>query len=268
MTPIETHEFEHFLLRLSVDAGDYLRSHFHSFRNIYKKDFKDLASNVDLNVERLIIDRIQSHFPKHGIVSEETGTINDQSDYQWIIDPIDGSSHFVRNIPIYAINIALTYRGETIAAAVNHPTTQQIFFAAKGRGARLNGLPIQVSNTQHLADAYVFVELPEQKFSDQPSIEKDFAARMKIFENLVRRSTQVEMYRIGGFGQCLLAAGAFDAYIDLSGSTRNWDQIGSLFIAQEAGATIIDLEPRTDTTMRVMVTNGKLDDELRSIITS
>src|SRR3989338_2161004 len=215
MTPAGTNELEHFLLLLSVDAGDYLRSHFHSFRNIYKKDFKDLASNVDLNVERLIINRIRAHLPDHGIVSEEAGAINAASAYQWIIDPIDGSSHFVRNIPIYAINIALAHHGETIVAAVNHPTTQQIFFAAKGRGASLNGLPIQVSNTNDLSDAYVFVELPEQKFADQPSIETDFTARMRIFENLVRRSAQIEMYRIGAFGQCLLAAGAFDAYVDL-----------------------------------------------------
>ena len=90
---------------------------------------------------------------------------------------------------------------------------------------------------------------------------------MQIFENLVRRSAQVEMYRIGGFGQCLLAAGAFDAYVDLSGSTRHWDQLGSLFIAKEAGANVTDLEPPTETTMRVMVTNGRLDDELKSILT-
>lgn len=259
-------ELEHFLLKLSAEAGDYLRSYFHSFRNVYHKDFKDLASNVDFEVERLIIERIVSHYKDHGIFSEEAGAINPKAEYQWIIDPIDGSAHFVRNIPIYSINIALAKNGETIAAAVNHPTTSQLFFAAKDKGAMLNGLPIHVSNTKDLSDAFVFVELPEQKFADQPSITGDFSARMRIVEELVRSSAQVETYRIGAFGQCLVALGAFDAYVDLSGSTKKWDEAASLFIAEEAGAEVVDLEKRQGDNMRVMVTNSKITDSLKTII--
>lgn len=261
-----TDELKHFILKLSADAGDFLRSHFHSFRNVYQKDFKDLASNVDIEVERLIIDRIRAAFPDHGIFSEEAGKSNTAAEYQWIIDPIDGSAHFVRNIPIYSINIAVQYKGKTVAAAVNPPTTRQLFFAQAGGGATLNGLPIHVSNTAKLEDAYVFVEFPEQKFATQPSIKKDFSDRMKVVERLVAACAQVETFRIGAVGQCLLAAGAFDAYVDFSGSTRKWDQAASLLIAKEAGAQIVELEPPKGDALRVLVTNGKLTKALRVIV--
>lgn len=259
-------ELKHFILKLSADAGDFLRSHFHSFRNVYHKDFKDLASNVDIEVEHLIISRIREHFPSHGIFSEEAGKSNADAEYLWIIDPIDGSAHFVRNIPIYSINIAVQHRGKTVAAAVNLPTTRQLFFALAGSGATLNGLPIRVSSTAALEDAYVFVEFPEQKFATQPSIKENFSHRMKAVEKLVATCAQVETFRIGAVGQCLLASGAFDAYVDLSGSTRKWDQAASLLIAREAGAEIVDLEPPNADTLRVMVTNGKLSKELREMI--
>lgn len=258
-------ELKRFILKLSADAGDLLRSHFHSFRNVYKKDFHDLASSVDFAVEKLIIERIQKTFPDHGIFSEEAGKIK-TGDYVWVVDPIDGSAHFVRNIPIYSINIALQHRGETVAAAVNLPTTNQLFFAQAGLGATLNGMPIHVSSTSMLQDAFVFIELPEQKFAAQPSIKKDFAARMQVVEKLVSNCAQVETYRIGAVGQCLLACGAFDAYVDLSGSTRKWDQAASLLIAKEAGAEVIELEPPSGDALRVMVTNGRLNKELRKMI--
>lgn len=263
---VSSPEIKRFILKLSADAGDFLRSYFHSFRNVYRKDFHDLATNVDFEVEKLILNRIQAQFPDHGILSEEAGLIRPEASYRWVIDPIDGSAHFVRNIPIYAINIALQHGGKTIAAAINHPTTGQLFFAQAGEGATLNGLPIHVSQTDKLSDAFVFVELPEQKFTSQPSIKKDFSARMKIVEQLVATCAQVETYRIGAFGQCLLAAGAFDAYVDLSGSTRKWDQAGSLLVAQEAGAEVIDLDPPSGDALRVLVTNGKLTQQLRSIV--
>ena len=263
---VETDELKRFILKLSADAGDFLRSYFHSFRNVYRKDFHDLATNVDFEVEKLILNRIQKTFPDHGIHSEEAGLIRPEAEYRWVVDPIDGSVHFVRNIPIYAINIALQHHGKTIVAAINHPTTGQLFFAEAGDGATLNGLPIRVSQTGKLSDAFVFVELPEQKFTSQPSIKKDFGARMKVVEQLVAGCAQVETYRIGAFGQCLLAAGAFDAYVDLSGSTRKWDQAGSLLVAKEAGAEIVDLDPPNGDALRVMVTNGKLTKELRAIV--
>ncbi len=263
---VSSPELKHFILKLSADAGDFLRSHFHSFRNVFHKDFKDLASNVDIEVERLIIDRIRGAFPDHGIFSEEAGKSNTSADYQWVIDPIDGSAHFVRNIPMYSINIAVQYKGKTVAAAVNLPTTRQLFFAQAGMGATLNGQPIHVSTTTKLEDAYLFIEFPEQKFTTQPSIKKSFSSRIDIVEKLVAACAQVETFRIGAIGQCLLAAGAFDAYVDLSGSTRKWDQAASLLIAKESGAEIIDLEPPSGDTLRVLVTNGKLTAQLRKIV--
>ncbi|MDD5110766.1 MAG: hypothetical protein PHI63_06175 [Patescibacteria group bacterium] len=263
---IELQDLKPFILKLAADAGDVLLSHAGRVHEVHRKDFQDVVTDVDRAVEQLIIQRILAQFPAHGIMAEESGTVRPDAEYLWVIDPLDGSAHFARNIPMYSVNIALQHHGKTVLAVINQPTTRQLFFAAAGSGATVNGVPMHVSGVTKLSDAFVYIELPEQKFAAQPSIKKNFSARMDVVEKLVAACTQVETYRIGAFGQCLVAAGAFDAWVDLSGSSRTWDQAASLLIAKEAGAEIIDLDPSEGDAIRVMVTNGKLTKELLTIV--
>lgn len=262
---METTTLNQFILQLSAEAGEYLRNNFYTFKNVFHRDVGSLATNVDLELEATLRRRISEAYPDHAItvVGGEAGDA--AAEYHWIIDPLDGSQHFSRNIPIYTVNIAVQKHGETIFGAVNHPQTNQLFFAELGKGAWLNGIDIHISEQTELAKAFVFVELPERKFSQQPE-KADFDQRMAAVAKLVERAGQVETFRIGGFGQCLVAAGAFDAYVDLSGTSRADSQAASQLILREAGGEIIDLSPKRDGFIQVLATNGTLTNDLQHVI--
>jgi len=246
------------MLQLSQEAGEYLRNNFHTLKNMYAKDAGGVVTNVDLKLEEMLVNRIKKEFPDHGINVIDSKTLNPDSEFMWIIDALDGSSHFSRNIPIYASSIAFQHKGKTIFGAVNHPETHELFFAEIGKGAQLNGIDISVSDVSDLQQAYVYVELPEQKFLAQKEVVGDFHKHMQTLQNLIEKCKQVETFRIGTFGQCLVASGSFDAYVDLSGSSKELSQTASSLILREAGGNVTDLDKSNDGFVRVMATNGKL----------
>lgn len=256
-----------FILQLSAQSGEYLRNHFYTFKNVYQKDIGKLVTNIDLELEEIITKRIQQEFPDHGIIFIGSKKIHEDAKNLWIIDALDGSSHFSRGIPMYTVNIAFQKNGETLLGTVNSPQTHQLFFAQKGEGAKLNGIDINVSAQNDMSKAYIYIELPEKKFTAQQGVEQKFDTNMKRVQELVKNAGQVETFRIGAFGQCMVASGAFDAYVDLSGSSEKLSQQASQLIVQEAGGKIINIEQPQNGFIQIMATNGRLKDDLRQLIT-
>jgi len=256
-------ELKQFILQLSAQAGEYLRNHFYSFKNVFQKDIGALVTNVDLELEEILSQRIRREFPNHGIMLVGHDKQLPKSDYLWVIDALDGSSHFARGIPMYTSNIALLHKGETLFGAVNQAQTNQLYFAQKDDGAYLNGIDINVSDQTDLDKAFVYVELPEHKFSSQSQVGPMLEKNLKSLDALIKNAAQVETFRIGAFGQCLVAGGSFDAYVDLSGSSRALSQAASTLIVKEAGGEIVDLEKLENGFVQVMATNGKLTESIR-----
>ena len=110
-----------------------------------KSTVNDLVTEVDKHAEKAIIDVINSHFPGHSVISEEAGELMQESDYEWIIDPIDGTVNFAHAIPICCTSIGLRHKGEMILGAVYNPIMKELFTAEKGKGAYLNDEQISVS---------------------------------------------------------------------------------------------------------------------------
>jgi len=254
------------ILQISAESGDYLRNHFYTFKNVFHKDVGSLLTNVDMELEDILIKRISKEYPDHGIIVHGSKKINPETETVWVLDPLDGSSHFSRNIPIYTSNIAVQHKGETIFGAVNHAQTHQLFFAQKGRGAFLNGVDIRVSERSETGSAYVFMELPERKYAEQEDFEKNLKHSMRAISNLLQKTAQVESFRIGSFGQCLVAAGSFDAYIDLSGTSSELSQAAAQLIVRESGGLVIDLKDRKDGFVQVMVSNPHISEDIKKII--
>lgn len=263
---METQQLKQFMIQISAEAGEYLRNHFYTFKNVIEHDRGGVVTNVELALTNILVKRISSVYPDHTIVVAGTTPAVAPSGFTWLIDPLDGSSHFSRNIPIYTVNIALIYDGEILMGTVNQPQTHQLFFAERGHGAYLNGIAARVSDQNTLAKAFVFVELPEEKFSDQLAGRETFEARMALFREIVRQAGQTEALRIGAFGQCLVAAGAFDAYIDLSGTSESLSQAASQLIVREAGGEITAIKPAQNGFIQLLATNGRLTDALQAII--
>lgn len=264
----ESEQVKSLILSLLKQVGLYLENKFYSFKNIYDKDTSYVTENFAAQAEEMIVRGIKSKFPKHKIVGSKKPDLDllKSSESLWIINALDGYSHFSRNIPIYTINLAFRYEGQTILAGVNYQSARQLFLAEKDQGATLNGLPIQVSQVKELEKSFVFVELPEKRSQNQSEFNDFFEKRMAKAKELIKNCKQVETFRIGALGQCLVASGAFDAYIDFSGTSTIYNQAASMLIVQEAGGEITHLDKPSDDYFRLMATNKKLTPKIIKIL--
>src|SRR6187549_920990 len=145
-----------FAMETARDAGRLLMEKFGRGIKISKKGDINLVTEADLASEALIIDRIRSHYPKHCILAEESGTAviaGGDAAWKWIIDPLDGTTNFAHGYPCFCVTIALEHNGEVAIGVTYDPTRNELFAAERGRGASLNNKPIRVSDTEELGDA-------------------------------------------------------------------------------------------------------------------
>jgi len=147
--------FRKFAEVLAKGAGEILQSERDKFKIVTYKDIQDISTSADLASEKFIVQEIQKKYPSHAIFSEEAGDVKTESDYKWIIDPLDGTKSFVRGIPLYNVSICLEYKGKSIVGVVYLPMTDQLYSAELGRGSTLNGAKITVSNEQLINKSFV-----------------------------------------------------------------------------------------------------------------
>ncbi len=248
-------------------AGQHLRQAFGKRYKVLKKYGEDFATVHDLIAQKNIVQVIKANFPGHRIVTEEAKAGKSKSDYEWVIDPLDGSAHFNAGIPIFCISIALRYKGEIVLGVVYNPVTRQKFYAVKGQGAFLNNKKIKVSRTKSLKKARVYIETPEIKFASQKTQKtKDILDQLADINQLMTTCAGVESHRIGAWGLALVAMGAFDAYIDFSNSTKLWDVAAGCMLVREAGGQIYELPAPKRSFVRILGTNKLLDRELDDIL--
>lgn len=193
----------------------------------------DLVTEVDELSEEFLLDKIQANYPQHAILSEESGVKDSDSDYKWIIDPIDGTTNYANGFIVFSISVALQYQGETILGVVYAPRVEQLYSAIKGKGAFLNGEEIAVSKITNLEEALIATGFPyDRATSDHNNI-----------DNLSDLVTQVQGIRRTGsaaFDLCTVAGGVFDGYWELKLSI--WDIAAGRLIVKEAGGKIISKE--------------------------
>ena len=150
-----------FTKEIAFDAGKILSKHFGNISSINRKSTSiDLVTNADLESETLIVDSIQKKFPNDSIIAEESNTKESSSDFKWIIDPLDGTTNFVHNLPIFAVSIGLKYKNETVLGVVYNPAADKMFFASKNKGAYLNDKIISVSSSNTLSNSLIVTGFP------------------------------------------------------------------------------------------------------------
>src|SRR5438874_6632295 len=148
-------------IEIAREAGQVLLGH-RGVRFELKGAF-DLVTAADHASEQLIVTRLREQFPSHGIVAEEGGRAELDSELRWYVDPLDGTTNFAHGYPAWSVTLALARRGEVIAGVVYDPLNRELFAAERGAGARLNGAPIQVSKTRFINDALVATGFPSRK---------------------------------------------------------------------------------------------------------
>jgi myo-inositol-1(or 4)-monophosphatase len=193
-----------------------------------KNDINDLVTEADRAAERLISDGIKSARPGDGIVGEEGQRHNAESQVQWLIDPIDGTTNYVHGCGPFAVSIGVEIDGVPAVGVINSLWTSEVFTAAQGRGAYCNGEPVKVSGATDLATALVGLDCST-----------DRKTRQRQLQLLGRLMTDVrEIRRLGScaYEMCLVASGRLDAAVNNGGGP--WDYSAGTIIAREAGAHV------------------------------
>ena len=199
----------------------------------------DFVSEVDRRAEEVIIQILLEAYPGHGILAEESGREHGarDSEYVWIIDPLDGTTNFLHGFPVYAVSIALAHRGVVQQAVVYDPTRNDLFFSSKGRGAFLNDRRLRVSKRLRIADALIGTGFPFRKGDN-------FKRYVKMFEEVMQSCAGLRRPGAAALDLCYVAAGYYDGFFETG--LNPWDVAAGSLIITEAGGLIGNFTGESD----------------------
>ncbi len=218
----------------------------------------DYVSEVDRASEAAIIEVLRSNYPTHAFLGEEGGKLGD-SEYIWIIDPLDGTTNFLHGLPHYAISIALKHRGVLTQAVIYEPTRNELFTATRGAGAFLNDRRIRVSRRDKLTNSLIGTGFPFREFS---SVDRYLA----IFRETMQKCAGLRRPGAASLDLAYVAAGRYDGFFETGLSS--WDIAAGVLIIQEAGGICTDWQGEENylETGQVVCGNPKIFTQLLSII--
>jgi myo-inositol-1(or 4)-monophosphatase len=191
----------------------------------------DFVSEVDRAAEVAVIETLLQAYPDHGILAEESGSThgNRKSEYQWIIDPLDGTTNFLHGLPIYAVSIGLAHRNVVQQGVVYDPARNDLFFASRGRGAFLNDRRLRVSKRTALGDALIGTGFPFRRGDN-------FDRYMQMMQSVMQRCAGVRRPGAAALDLCYVAAGWYDGFFETG--LNPWDVAAGSLIVTEAGGLI------------------------------
>ncbi len=228
------HPMLNIAIRAARKAGDFIAKSAENLELVetLQKGTNDFVTNVDTAAEQIIIDVIKKSYPEHNIVSEEAGVVSGKdTDYQWIIDPLDGTGNFVKNFPHFSVSIALKIKGRTEVACVYDPIRNELFTAQRGAGAQLNSKRIRVENTKDLSGSILATGFP---FKAKQHSE----GYLKVLGALFVDCSDFRRTGSAALDLCYVAANRVDGFFELG--LKPWDFAAGELIAREAGALCTD----------------------------
>ena len=218
----------------ATEAGAAVLKHYFNKKELKitnKEGINNLVTEADHASEKAIVETIREAFPDHFILSEEVGELKTNSEYKWIIDPIDGTVNYAHGIPICCVSIALEQKGEMIFGAVYNPLMGEFFIAEKGKGAWMNGEPIHVSTKSTVMDSCFVTGFP-YTYLDMPNSPLD------VFDRFIRKGVPVRRLGSAAIDLCWVAAGRFDGFFEHK--LQAWDSAAGFLIVEEAGGKVTD----------------------------
>jgi len=217
----------------------------------------DLVTQADKETEIAIKDFLLARYPDHAFLGEEGGQEN-EAEYRWIVDPIDGTVNFAHGFPFYAVSIALEVRGELELGVVLDSSRDELFWARRGQGAYLNGRPIQVSQTSELIGSLLATGFPYDVNKDRENL--------TYFERVLEKGLTVRRPGAAALDLCYVAAGRLDGFWEVK--LKPWDVAGALVVLREAGAVVTDMEGEEYRlgNRYIVASNGLIHNELLATI--
>lgn len=242
-------------------AGNFIRKESMNFDNnrIEFKGLNDLVSYVDKQAERILVDNLAELLPESGFITEEQ-TINKKGEvYNWIIDPLDGTTNFIHGVPTYSVSVALYKNAEPVIGVVYEINRAEMFYAYQGGAAYLNNKVIRVSNRDLIADTLLATGFPYYDFEKQ-------AQYMALFTELMRKCHGLRRIGSAAVDLAYVACGRFDAFFEYN--LNAWDVAAGAFIVQQAGGRVMNFAGGEEfvETRELLATNSRVDAELLGYI--
>ena len=248
-----THPYLHAATTAARAAGALLREHFGQPLEVNEFHAHDIKLDLDVRAQDLITAQLLAQFPDHAIYGEEGLAGNQAGDFQWIVDPIDGTVNYFYGIPHFCISIALRERGEIVVGVIYDPMRDELWAVERGGVATLNGKPIAVSTRTLLADATLSIGFSKSKTT--------ISAGLPLLEKYVMRARKCRLMGSAALDLAYVASGRLDAYIEQSVSL--WDVAAGKLLVEAAGGKF-EMTAREDNPDKISVvaSSGRIDLEL------
>ena len=225
-----------------------------------RKGAIDLVTEFDRRSEALLLERVAERFPGHAVLAEESGMHEARAARtRWLIDPLDGTTNFAHNYPFFGVSIGVEHDGELAAGAVYDPTRDEMFAAAKGEGATLNGRPIRVSAIARLEDALLVTGFPYTVRQNPETI-------VPLFQAFLVRAQGVRRDGSAALNLCYVACGRFDGFWERH--LAAWDMAAGVLMVREAGGRVTNFSGAAFAVDRreIVASNGTLHPEMLDVI--
>lgn len=244
-------------IETALEAGKILREEYALPPDISYKGDVDLVTQADKRSENAIVARLAKYFPEHTIAAEEGTGHERSSEFRWHVDPLDGTTNFAHKYPCFAVSIALAQKGRVLAGVVYNPIYDELFAAARGDGATLNGKRIAVSKSTTLATSLLCTGFPVHKRLASPNIH--------YYYDFTLRSHGVRRDGSAALDLASVACGRFDGFWEFG--LKPWDTGAGVLLVEEAGGKISDFRGEAYALGGpvVLATNSLIHEEMRAI---
>jgi myo-inositol-1(or 4)-monophosphatase len=257
--PTMSKDYLEVAIEIAREAGKILCQELDRPLDIAYKGEADIVTQADKRSERFIVDRLTQYFPDHSIAAEE-GTGHDSasaSEFRWHVDPLDGTTNYAHGYPCFCVSIGLAQRETMLAGVVFNPFYNELFAAARGKGATLNGKPIHVSKVDKLATSLLCTGFPAHKRVASPNIH--------YYWDFTLRSHGVRRDGSAALDLASVAAGRFEGFWEFG--LNKWDTAAGVLLVEEAGGKVTDFDghPYALGGPVILATNGLVHEETREV---
>ncbi len=256
-------------IEAAKEAGKFLKFNLGKVREIQRKVGQEtnLVTEIDRQSEEIILGILRRHFPAHNFLAEESGlklaraghSGERESEYKWIVDPLDGTTNYTHHFPVFAVSIALEKAGEVVLGVVYDPNFDELFTAEKGKGAYLNGKRLAVSKTDSLIRSLLVTGFPY-------NIQENPDHAIEHFVNFLKEAQAIRRMGSAAIDLAYVATGRIDGFWEVA--LNPWDTAASVLLVQEAGGKVTDFlgNPYSIYQKPILASNGMIHDEMLQVL--
>ncbi|MCI0531420.1 MAG: inositol monophosphatase [candidate division Zixibacteria bacterium] len=254
-----TSHFAKIALQAAHKAGEVLRKNFGGKNKITYKGEINLVTEIDRRSERVIVDHLHKNFKSHAILTEEEYSLHKNSEFRWLVDPLDGTTNYAHGFPVFCVSIALMKGDELILGVVCQPLLEELFLAEKNSGAWLNKKRIRVSNSSQLRRSLLATGFPYDIRTSRNN-------NLNHFKNFALRAQAVRRAGAAALDLAYTAAGRFDGFWEFK--LNPWDLAAGVLLVEEAGGKVTDYsgQPYDVFAGEILASNGKIHRQMEKVL--